>query len=302
MADSNKTAEVTGKAASAIPYLGLITAAIGLAGSIINGFQQRKTNKELMQFNQQEAQKQRQWTEVQTANQNAWNKQQWVEQNEYNSPEAQKERLADAGLNPMYYGIDGIPAASLTAAQPLGYERASLGQLTNPFGEAIKAALQIKEVQNSSKLANAQVDKINEETGGLKLDNEWKEKTMEARTQAEELKNSLTKEQIREIGSKIKVNDENAKKIAEEAKTEVERRGAIMAQKLLYQAQENEITTLLPYKKLLLEAETTAQKAAACASFAKAALDQKRLELGYVEAEIDRIVAETAKEAHAAAF
>ena len=128
--------------------LGWISGAIAIVGSILNYFQQRKTNKELMEFNRSEADIQRQWSEVQTANQNAWNEKQWEKQNEYNTPEAQKERLADAGLNPMYYGIDGIPAAQVTAAQPLAYERASLGSLTNPFAAAVDTMHKGAEISN----------------------------------------------------------------------------------------------------------------------------------------------------------
>lgn len=143
--------------------LGWISGAIALVGSILNYAQQRKTNKELMEFNRSEADIQRQWTEVQTANQNTWNKQMWQEQNEYNSPESQKERLADAGLNPMYYGIDGIPAASVTAAQPLAYERASLSNLVNPLTTAVDTLLKGAQVSN----IDAQTQKTKTETKAI---------------------------------------------------------------------------------------------------------------------------------------
>ena len=143
--------------------LGWISGAIALVGSVLNYFGQQKTNKQLMEFNQQEAEKQRQFSQLQVTQQNQWNKQMWQEQNEYNTPAAQKERLADAGLNPMYYGIDGIPAASLTAAQPLAYERASLPSLTNPLTAAIDTLYKGTEIA----AIDAQTKKTKSETKAI---------------------------------------------------------------------------------------------------------------------------------------
>lgn len=143
--------------------LGWISGAIALVGSILNYFGQQKTNKQVMEFNQQEAEKQRQFSNLQVTQQNQWNKQMWQEQNEYNTPAAQKERLADAGLNPMYFGIDGIPAASVTAAQPLGYERASLPSLTNPLTTAIESLYKGTEIA----AIEAQTQKTKSETKAI---------------------------------------------------------------------------------------------------------------------------------------
>ena len=58
-------------------------------------------------FEQKEAEKQRDWSEQMQDKQNAWNEDMWNKQNEYNSPVEQVQRMKDAGLNPLYYGLDG---------------------------------------------------------------------------------------------------------------------------------------------------------------------------------------------------
>ena len=262
-----------------------------------NGGSAANLNKKNREWQEKQAKVQRDWNESMYNKQNAWNLEMWNKENEYNTPAAQYARLREAGLNPMFYGLDGTGnAGSVETAQPLGYERASSNPQLNPVGEALNAFIQQKGIENATKLANAQVDKLQEESSGLKLDNEWKDKTMEARVESEALSNNVTQEQIKEIGSKIKVNEANAKKAEEEAKTEVEKRAAIMAQKMLYNAQEKEILEMLPFKKLLTEAQTQAQKASAAASFAKAAIDRKLLDAGYVEATVDSIVQSALKD------
>lgn len=131
-----------------------------IASSIISGgagvlgglFQRR--------FEKKEAEKEREWSEAQTARQNAWNYAMWEKQNEYNSPEQQIQRMHDAGLNPLYYGLDGSSAQGLTAAQPLGYERASIAGMDNPIQQGLDAALKNAQISN----IQAQTAKTGEET------------------------------------------------------------------------------------------------------------------------------------------
>lgn len=133
-------------------------ASVGVAGA--SGAAQAKLNKKTMQFNREEAEKQRQWSEMMQGQQNAWNYEMWLKQNEYNSPEAQVDRLRAAGLNPLYYGLDGSSAGEVTAAQPLAYERASVDNLANPVASGLSAAAQIAQISN----LQAQTAKTGQET------------------------------------------------------------------------------------------------------------------------------------------
>lgn len=114
--------------------IGIGTAAASLIGSGASAVAQSSLNKKTREFNREEAEKQRLWSEKMYNEQNAWNYEMWNKQNEYNTPEAQVQRLRDAGLNPMFYGLDGTGnAGDLTAAQPLGYDRADAGNQVNPL-------------------------------------------------------------------------------------------------------------------------------------------------------------------------
>lgn len=273
--------------------LGSIIGAVGAVGSAtINGFASGKMNRRAEKFNREEAEKQREWSEQQTAKQNAWNYQMWKEATEYDSPVNQVERLRDAGLNPLYYGLDGNASQSApSAAQPLGYQRAQAPNYNNPIGDALQTFMSARSLQKDIELKNAQIDKMKEDTEGTRLDNEWKDKTLDARAQAEKLRNDVTKQQMDEIDTRIKQNKQATAKLLEETKNEEERRALIIADKMLKEANAKQIAYLMPYQKLLIEAQTQAQKASAAASYANAAINQGLLDAGYVEKQIDDITA-----------
>lgn len=124
------------------------SAAIAAGAGILNTGAQMIMNKKNREFEAEQSQIQRDWNEKMFDAQNNWNYTMWQRQNEYNTPAAQVERMREAGLNPMFYGLDGTGnAGDLTAAQPLGYERASVNQL-NPVSAGLDAALKIAQLQN----------------------------------------------------------------------------------------------------------------------------------------------------------
>lgn len=136
---------------------GPIGAAIGAVGTAIQNNKQRK-------FDAEQAQIQREWNEAMADKQNAWNYDMWLKENEYNTPLAQRERLKEAGLNPMYYGLDGNSSGAMqAAAQPLGYERASSSNWSNPFAVGSDAAVKAAQVQN----IQANTQKVKSETKAI---------------------------------------------------------------------------------------------------------------------------------------
>lgn len=86
--------------------------------------------------------------------QNAWSLGMWNRTNQYNSPVAQKQRLLDAGLNPLYYGLDGSSANGLESAQALGYQQAGIN-VENPLQGALLQA-QIENVQANTNKTNSE--------------------------------------------------------------------------------------------------------------------------------------------------
>ena len=134
--------------------LGAIIGAAGsIGGATINGVASGKMNRRAEKFNREEAAAQRAFSEAQTAKQNAWNEQMWAKATEYDSPVNQVARLREAGLNPLYYGLDGNASQSApSAAQPLGYERAQAPAYANPVGAGIEAAYQIAQIAQTEAL------------------------------------------------------------------------------------------------------------------------------------------------------
>lgn len=129
-----------------------LAAGISAAGSVIgagaSAVGQSSLNKKTREFNREEAEKQRLWSEEMWNKQNAWNYEMWQAQNDYNSPAAQIQRLRDAGLNPLFYGLDGSSAGDLSAAQPLGYERAQMSTMANPMASFQDVATRVAQIAN----------------------------------------------------------------------------------------------------------------------------------------------------------
>ena len=142
----------------------LIKGATAVGGAAITGTAQASMNKKTREFNQQEAEKARSWSNAQRELQNEWNMQMWKEEMAYNSPSQQVQRLRDAGLNPLFYGLDGNSVSQAQpAAQPLGYERASVTDQPNPFAVGLAAAAQTAQIAN----IEAQTAKTKAETGAI---------------------------------------------------------------------------------------------------------------------------------------
>ena len=64
----------------------LIRGAATVGGAAVSGAAQGSLNKKTREFNREEAEKARQWSESQTQFQNAWNRNMWFEEQAYNTP------------------------------------------------------------------------------------------------------------------------------------------------------------------------------------------------------------------------
>lgn len=83
-------------------------------------------------------------------------------QAEWNSPEQQKNRLKEAGLNPsLMYGIGGEGGSSVSSGGGTG---ANVQGVSNPGTQAVMMGLQAKSIESQIALNNAQASKINAET------------------------------------------------------------------------------------------------------------------------------------------
>ena len=78
-----------------------ISAAIGAASSLVGGVMGQHSQAEANKTNLQIARETNAANQQLAEQQNEWNIEQWNRENEYNTASAQKQRLIDAGMNPM---------------------------------------------------------------------------------------------------------------------------------------------------------------------------------------------------------
>lgn len=121
-------------------------------------------------------------------------------QAEWNSPEQQKQRLQEAGLNPaLMYGIGGEGGSSVSSGGGAG---AQVQGVSNSGTQAVMMGLQAKSIESQIALNNAQASKINAETEkteketektGAETESVWSGiELLKARTSSEEAKIKLT--------------------------------------------------------------------------------------------------------------
>lgn len=154
-------------------------AAGGIIATAINNYNQRKMARESMQWQQQE-------------NERAFQRdiQMWNMQNQYNSPEAQRKRLEDAGMNPQLAFGNGIQGSVGNADGSPKYNPAqAITPDLQPYnlgtGSDVSNIVQQRLLlQQQKKFQDAQIGEINARTlkklQELKLDKETFQYTVDA--------------------------------------------------------------------------------------------------------------------------
>ena len=127
---------------------GVVNTGTSLGSGILGTATQAWQNKVNRDFEAEQAALQRDWNEEMFNKTNTWNYEMWNKTNEYNSPTEQIKRLEEAGLNPLYYNLDGTSANNVQSAAALGYDRASLGQMINPVSTGLDAAIKVAQISN----------------------------------------------------------------------------------------------------------------------------------------------------------
>lgn len=106
----------------------IISAGAGLAGSAASGIASGKMNKRAVKYNKWALQEQqnfqsnqaqlgRDWSEEMMSKANQWNLDQWNRENDYNLPENQKARLLAAGINPAL-AMQGASSVGQASSSP----------------------------------------------------------------------------------------------------------------------------------------------------------------------------------------
>jgi hypothetical protein len=193
-----------------------MTGANALTGGLVNGImglfggnkqaeqRQYQHEKEMMalqnKYNTQAAAQSMEYAKTMNRINFEQQNQMFDKQAEWNSPEQQKQRLKEAGLNPsLMYGIGGEGGSSVSSGGGTGSEVQGVG---NPGTQAVMMGLQAKSIESQIALNNAQASKINAETERTEKETEktsaetesvWSGiELLKARTSSEEARIKLT--------------------------------------------------------------------------------------------------------------
>lgn len=154
--------------------------------------------------------------------QNKINLQNWNRQNVYNSPSAQLQRLRDAGLNPMFYGLDGTGNADAMAA-------ASMPSSGNPFdgaaqlvGQLPLMAAQINDLNASANDKNAGADLKASLKTAQEIENEIKASTKDDRIEISHTEVLFEKGKVEEQQKSIAQIQANTEKVRQDMSVQLE--------------------------------------------------------------------------------
>lgn len=220
------------------------------------------------------------------------------EYEQYNANTQYQRAVADlknAGLNPMLAISNGgaaVPsgsAASSASPIPMSNPLQALQSMPGVMSSAFSTSSELKNIDADTALKQAQANKLASDTHGVDLDNQFKEKTLQTRVDAEKAALSLNRAQEMEIYKQIDAHEAAIKKQLEEAKTEEAKRDLMETQKILNNATARKIVEMLPYEKLLADAQTETQKSIAALNMVEQAFKQQLVDEQYALAMVDQL-------------
>lgn len=180
-----------------------------------------------------ENQKNRDWNLNLARQQNRWNIEQWNRENAYNSPSAQMARFKAAGLNPdLMYGQQNLSAASPEMTAGEGSQPTDVSNLANKrtIGDTIVQAASTRLTNAQAKLAESQANKVDAETTGQTINNEWLPKLLKGQT---DINDADIKQKLADAGLKgkqIEVATEQIKVMQQSVKESQEKINDLQSQ------------------------------------------------------------------------
>lgn len=170
-----------------------------LFGSILGKSSADKANETNLKIARETNQANRELAEQQ----NQWNLEQWNRENEYNTPAAQRQRMLDAGINPLGTNFESGNASQLTSAnlanQQIGglQDAAGMGNLVsgsiNQFGQSLLDA----------GLIESQIRKNNADAGLTQAQQQTEDQLRYYRVEEQKWLNRKTAEEIKEIQANV---------------------------------------------------------------------------------------------------
>ncbi|UPW42021.1 DNA pilot protein [Dipodfec virus RodF1_17] len=178
-----------------------------LVGGAINSIGASMTNDVNLKIARETNQLNRQMFDDQLA----YNTDMWNKQNAYNDPSAQRKRLEDAGLNPLFFGLDGtgnasgwqsaspVPAVSATMMNPLSGLASGFSDMADSYLKSSQARGQDLDNIITDLTKGATIDSAFTQAEGFKFDNDLKQ--AEKERIAQEIEESINR--IDEIQQRI---------------------------------------------------------------------------------------------------
>ena len=114
-------------------------AMVGAGSSLVGGVLGNKAQSDANKTNLQIARETNAANQQLAQQQNQWNIEQWNRENEYNSAAAQKQRMIDAGMNPMFGEISAGTAQSVQSA-PMANQQMAHVEPVNALANAVPNA------------------------------------------------------------------------------------------------------------------------------------------------------------------
>lgn len=187
-----------------------------------------------------------------------------------------------AGLNPalMYGKGTSVDVSSAGSQAPSGI---------SDILQLAMLPLEMKKAEADIKLVDKEGDKLDKESQGIELDNQFKADTLEMRTEAEELANTISRRRANEIDASISKIVAETRESAERAETEETKRELNFAAALLDRVNAHVAIELLPYSQAMAGAKTQADKNYASLLAVQTLYQRKLITEGYLDAIISEM-------------
>ena len=208
--------------------------------------------------------------------------------------------LRAAGINPMMTASGGtgaiVPSMPVTGSVSPGSASLNLGGLLTGVLDLVlrakKLPAEVENLESQAEKNRADANKTTTETTGVQLDNEFKQRVMDAKVEGQKLANQMTRVQMSDLNSQIDNRAHDSFLKSRQAATEEERQKYFESAAILNRANAYKVMVMVPYEQALASAETQAEKATAGLAMVNAAYQQGLIDNGYIDNLCDKVASE----------